>query len=82
MWLTNIVFPLPGGPKRSNPLQGDRSPVNSCRHIINRLMLQGEDIHNNIIILVSFTPTSGLSAGKTTISWSARLGNSRPTAMH
>ena len=27
--LTNIVFPFPGGPKRSSPLQGDRSPVNS-----------------------------------------------------
>ena len=75
MWLTNIVFPFPGGPKRSNPLQGDRSPVNSCRHSINGLMLQG-------VILASFIPTSGLSAGKTTISWRARLGNSRPTAVH
>ena len=27
--LTSMVLPLPGGPKRSSPLAGDRSPVNS-----------------------------------------------------
>ena len=32
--LPTFVFPLPGGPKRSSPLQGDRRPVNSCRHSV------------------------------------------------
>ena len=72
---TNIVFPLPGGPNRSSPLQGDLRPVNSW-------IYEGCTVNSNKCsneTSSGFAPTSGLRAGRITISWSVRLGKSSPT---
>jgi hypothetical protein len=45
--LTNIVFPLPGGPNKRRPLAGQRSPVNNSGLCAGRMTISCRDCFAN-----------------------------------